>query len=302
MHKFIDTLNPELAYLYSSACAASTEFHNQYQAGDLSIFEVLRAHFCLVDHFEREGDGEGIGGAGVKDQGMLISALSRQYVGLGATLKWGTVHEKAATLMFGLVKNHSFYDANKRTAYLSTVHYLNSNGYMIEATEKELEDLTVWVANNELNRFSRFKDLQKKGSDPEVRFLAYFLRRKTRKVDRTQYHVTYRELEKLLKKYDVWLESPSNNSIDVMHWVDVEVPRTSFLRKRRYNKEIRRAFCLGFPGWNKQVGKGRLGYLRKELKLTPEYGVDSQSFFRDVDDMRVLLGMHEGALRRLAYR
>lgn len=218
------------------------------------------------------------------------------------TQKWTTVFDKAATLMFGLVKNHPFYDANKRTAYLSTVHYLYSNGYIMTATEKELEDMTVWVANNELHRFSRFRDLKKKDSDPEVRFLSHYLRRNTRKVDRTQYMISYRELEKILKRYGVWLENPNNNFIDVMHWVDVEVPRTSFLSKRKTNKEIRRACALGFPGWNKQVGKGRLGYIRKELNLTPEHGVDSQSFFRDVDDMKVLLGTYEGALHRLADR
>ena len=34
----------------------------------------------------------------------------------------------------------------------------------------------------------------------------------------------------------------------------------------------------------------------------PEDGVDAQAFFYDVDDMRVLIDLYEGALRRLAYR
>lgn len=300
MNDFASSLSSELSYLYLEALKVVAPMQSQYQKGDLSINEVVRAHFCLADHFIQAG--QGIGGVGVKDEGMLISALSRQYVSFGTTQKWTTVFDKAATLMFGLVKNHPFYDANKRTAYLSTVHYLYSNGFIMTATEKELEDMTVWVANNELHRFSRFRDLKKKDSDPEVRFLSHYLRRNTRKVDRTQYMISYRELEKILKRYGVWLENPNNNFIDVMHWVDVEVPRTSFLSKRKTNKEIRRAFALGFPGWNKQVGKGRLGHIRKELNLTPEHGVDSQSFFRDVDDMKVLLGTYEGALHRLADR
>lgn len=300
MNDFATSLNTEMSYLYLEALSAVAPMQSQHRNGDLSVNDVVRAHFCLADHFTQAG--KGIGGVGVRDEGMLISALSRQYVSFGTTQKWTTVFDKAATLMFGLVKNHPFYDANKRTAYLSTVHYLYSSGYIMTATEKELEDMTVWVANNELHRFSRFRDLKKKDSDPEVRFLSHYLRRNTRKVDRTQYMISYRELEKILKRYDVWLENPSNNFIDVMHWVDVELPRTSFLQKRKTTKEIRRAFALGFPGWNKQVGKGRLGHIRKELNLTPEYGVDSQSFFRDVDDMKVLLGTYEGALHRLADR
>ena len=79
--------------------------------------------------------------------------------------------------------NHPFYDANKRTAYLCTVHYLDQNGYLIEVSEKDLEDLTVLVAKNGLRKYPRFRELQKKDPDPEVRYLAYYLRKNTRKTD-----------------------------------------------------------------------------------------------------------------------
>ena len=48
--------------------------------------------------------------------------------------------------------------------------------------------------------------------------------------------------------------------------------------------------------------KGRLRYIRQELNLMPEDGVDSQSFYRDLDDMTALLDLYEGALTRLADR
>ena len=277
---------------------AVNKFEEQLSPSDLSAKEVLRAHFCIADYFSKKG--EGMGGIGPKDIGLLLSALSRQHVGFDGVQKWVTPQDKAATLMYGLIMNHPFYDANKRTAYLSTIHYLYQRGLAITITEKALEDLTVLVANNGLSKYSRFKVLKKKQDDPEVRFLSHYLRQNTRKIDKKQYLITYRELEKILKRYDVWMENPHDNQIDIMRWEEVVVPKRGLFGKQKTTKEIRRACRLGFPGWTKQVGKGRLRHVREQLNLMPEDGVDSQSFFRDVDDMRVLLEVYEGALSRLA--
>ena len=298
--QFSETLRTEYAYLYERAVSDVSEFEDALDKTDLSAIEVLMAHFCIAEHFTDVGSG--LGGVGAKDINLLLSALSRQHVGFGSKLKWNTIQEKAATLLFGMIKNHPFHDANKRTAYLATVHYLYRNGFILTISETELEDLTVLVATDGLSKYRRFKDLKKKADDPEVRFLAHYLKKHTRVLDRTQYLVSYRELEKILKAYDVWLEKPHNNQIDVMRWEDVPAPRKTIFSKARTKKEIRRVCVLGFPGWGKTVGQGRLKHLRLQLGLTPENGVDSQSFFRGVDDMRVLLDQYEGALKRLADR
>lgn len=302
MLDFREGLLPELHFLYDRSMEELTCFEENISAGELRASEVLKAHFAIVDYFLRQGEGEGVGGFGPKDTGLLMSAVSRQFVGFGGEQKWKTVPERAATLLFGLIQNHPFHDANKRTAYLSTVQYLYQNGLVIEVSEKELEDMTVHVANNSLSKFSRFRDLRKKESDPEVRFLAHWLKTNTRKIDRRQYLITYRELDKILKRYDAWLENPHDNQIDVMRSEWVVKRRGTLFRKEQRVKETRRVCVLGFPGWKNQVGKGRLGHVRKELKLTPEHGVDSQSFFHDVDDMKILIELYEGALKRLAYR
>lgn len=301
MFDFRDSLISELHYIYDRSMSEVAAFENSINATDLSASDVLKAHFAVVDYFFRKGEGEGIGGFGPKDTGLLISALSRQFVSYDGVDKWHTAPEKAATLLFGLVQNHPFYDANKRTAYLSTVHYLYQNGLIITVSEKALEDMTVLVAQNGLEKYPRFRDLRKRDDDPEVRFLAHYLRQNTRRIDGQQYFVTYRELDKILKRYGACLENPHNNQIDVMRWETV-TKKSGLFGKKTQSKEKRRVCALDFPGWTKQVGKGRLSHVRKELGLTPQNGVDSESFFKDVDDMRVLIEMYEGALQRLAYR
>lgn len=296
---FEQQLRDEFGYLYRTSCDETADFQAQLSKDDLSVHEVLRAHFSIAEYFTDQG--QGIGGVGVKDVGMLISALARQNAGYGNVQKWTTVHQKAATLLFGLVMNHPFYDANKRTAYLSTVYYLYRSGYILEVTEKQLEDLTVQVAEKQLKKYPRYRDLLKKSQDPEVEYLAYYFKKNSRLADRNQYLVTYRELDKLLQKYDAHLANPNNNMIDVMQWQEVEV-RHGWLSKPKKTKELRRVFRLGFPGWNKQVKQGRLKHVRDQLKLSAKDGVDSQSFFNGLDDMKVLMQTYEGALTRLADR
>lgn len=299
MAPFRDTLVKELQFLYVRDLQTTEEFESHLGPGDLSAREVLRAHYCIAQHFLDEG--EGIGGIGSKDAGLLLSALSRQHVRLGTVDKYPSVHDKAATLLFGLIMNHPFHDANKRTAYLSTVHYLYSQGYMIGVSEKALEDMTVLIAERALSKFRRFKELKKKVNDPEVLFLSHYLKQNTRKIDRRQYLVTYRELQKILSRYGVSMENPQSRTIDVVKDFEV-VKRTGLFGRQTKTIERRRVCAFGFAGWTKTVGKGRLDHLRKQLELTPEFGIDSQAFFNEVDDMKLLLGMYENALVRLAYR
>src|SRR5229473_2244851 len=58
--------------------------------------DVLRAHFMLAEYFQQRG--EGLGGLGPRSLHLLQSAVSRQYVCLGATRKWTTLCELTATL------------------------------------------------------------------------------------------------------------------------------------------------------------------------------------------------------------
>ena len=95
----------------------------------LNYDDVLTVHFILVDMFY--GRQSGIGGIGPKSLDLMISAVSRQDVSFGGIDKWSRPEELAATLMYGIILNHPFFDANKRTAFLSTILLLNKYGITI---------------------------------------------------------------------------------------------------------------------------------------------------------------------------
>jgi death on curing protein len=75
------------------------------------------------------------GTAGIRDRGLLDSALARAE----NLLSYGkpTIYELAAAYCFGLVKNHPFVDGNKRIGFAVTVVFLEINGYHFRASEAD---------------------------------------------------------------------------------------------------------------------------------------------------------------------
>ena len=92
----------------------------------LGILDVLRAHFLIADFFYEIG--VGLGGVGPRDLNLLHSAVSRQFTEFGSAKKWTNGFETCATLFYGLIKDHPFHDANKRTAFLSALYHLHKMG------------------------------------------------------------------------------------------------------------------------------------------------------------------------------
>lgn len=269
-----------------------------YSGNDtVGIHTVLRAHFLLADYFYMEG--EGLGGVGPKNIELLHSALYRQFVGFDGVQKWTDPFDKCATLMFGLIKDHAFHDANKRTAFLTTLYYLQKFNRCPCVGQKEFEDFTVEIANNKLGKYKRYTDFVKRGKeDPEVLFISDFLKRKSRKVDRRFYSVTFRELNKILQYHGFSLSNPKNNFIDIVRYDS----KRKYLIVGKREKVETKLGQIGFPGWKTQVGKGAINTVRKVTALVPEKGYDSETFFHGLDAMESLIDIYHAPLKRLADR
>lgn len=77
------------------------------------------------------------GGDGVRDEGLLKSALARPQNLLAYSENIPPISAFAASLAYGIVKNHPFIDGNKRTALVVSRTFLLVNGFNIEATQEE---------------------------------------------------------------------------------------------------------------------------------------------------------------------
>jgi death-on-curing protein len=90
------------------------------------------------------------GGTGIRDQGLLESALGAPEATFGGELLHPTLPEMAAAYLFHLVKNHPFVDGNKRTGLAVALGFLGVNGLWVESTEDEIVELVLGVAEGRI--------------------------------------------------------------------------------------------------------------------------------------------------------
>ena len=95
------------------------------------------------------------GSPGLRDEGLLESALSAPFQSFGGTSAYPSLQKKAARLGYGLVKNHPFVDGNKRTGAHVMLVFLAVNGVEPRYTQRELVDVILRTASGE----GRYEDL-----------------------------------------------------------------------------------------------------------------------------------------------
>lgn len=264
----------------------------------VGLFDVLRAHYLICDFFSEAG--EGLFQAGPRDLGLLESAVSRQQSVLFNEVKWHSEIEKISSLFFGLIKDHPFHDANKRTAFLILLYALHCKGYTPTVAEKQLEDFAVHIASNDYKKKGKFKSLAEKygDSDAAVYYISQYLESSFRLLDRRRYIVTYRELNQILKRYGFELSNPDRNYIDVIRRVERR-KWLGFGPKETVDQKVKQ---IGFPGWSREVRKNVVEEVRVATKLTLRDGFDSAAFYQGADPAAALISRYQAALESLAYR
>ena len=107
----------------------------------LSKEQILVLHEQLIE--------EAGGSSGLKDEGLLESALASPFQSFDGKDLFPSVYQKAARLGFGLASNHAFIDGNKRIGAHAMLVFLLLNGVEIEYSQEELIYLFLGIANGE---------------------------------------------------------------------------------------------------------------------------------------------------------
>ena len=89
------------------------------------------------------------GSQGIRDRGLLESAIARPLATFGGKNLYDTPFKRAAALAESLVLNHGFVDGNKRSAMFAMAAWLDREGYSIDAARGELRDLALSIASHE---------------------------------------------------------------------------------------------------------------------------------------------------------
>ena len=151
---------------------------------------------------------------------------------------------------------------------------------------------------NNLRGKRRKKYKNDPSDDPEIYYISEFIRKKSRNKNNIHHAITFRELNNRLREFNYCLDNPHKNYIDICR---IE-------RKKKYlfygeeKESLTKINQIGFPGWKKQVGRGTVSKVRKSTKLTNDFGVDSETFFRGAEPLYSLISEYQGPLERLAHK
>ncbi|MEG4170170.1 MULTISPECIES: type II toxin-antitoxin system death-on-curing family toxin [unclassified Microcoleus] len=110
----------------------------------LSLDEVLELHDDQIYSFG--------GTPGVRDEGLLESALAQPQATFGGQFLHPTISEQAAAYLYHIAMNHPFIDGNKRTAFAVTDTFLRLNGCTLNLTDDRAYDLVMRVARGSITK------------------------------------------------------------------------------------------------------------------------------------------------------
>ena len=106
--------------------------------------EVLEMHRRLIERFG--------GSHGVRDLGLLESAIAMPAAGFGDEYLHKDLFEMAAAYLFHIVQNHPFVDGNKRTGAAVAGLFLTTNAVKFDADQESFEKVVLAVAQGEMEK------------------------------------------------------------------------------------------------------------------------------------------------------
>ena len=256
----------------------------------INISDTLKAYFILAHYFtDPSSEHEERMLIGVRDFNLLGSAIGRQNISFGGKTKYSDKIEICSTLFFGLVKNHSFSDGNKRTALLILLYQLGLYGYMPCAPKKEFEKLVVSVAANNIPKdYTKEYNKCLKAEDPIVATISKVVRKLVKKKDHT-YHInpTMKEICDSVEKYGVTYKLLGSK----LHF-ERKVKRNWWRGTETYQ------YTASFFGWTRTVGADTARKILSNLKLYDEFA-NYRDFVEGKEAMYQLVDDFSGPLRRL---
>jgi len=110
----------------------------------LSLDEVLESHAEQITAYG--------GSDGIRDVGLLESALAQPAVMFGGQYLHVDVFEMAAAYLFHIVKNHPFLDGNKRVGLEAALLFLEINGLSIETTDEALVKIVLQTVEGQITK------------------------------------------------------------------------------------------------------------------------------------------------------
>jgi death-on-curing family protein len=274
----------------------------------LSVDEVISIHNVLVQDFSSTDNP--IVPPGIRSMALLDSAVNRQSTVFGNFDKYATIHENAATLLFGICCDHPFHNGNKRTALVAMLAHLDKNKRILRGVSHgDLFDLVIALASHNLLDIDKCKWLKYDANlkriradheegrigrdEAEIQLISHWIRSHwdvKKKFDRT---IKYGYLERILKRFDYFFDNQKGNAIDIVKY---EYPIYMGFKK----KVIQKVWTISYSGEKREVALPVIKEIRRRLKLDDANGIDSSAFYDFEACVDGFCIEYAGILKRLA--
>jgi death-on-curing family protein len=264
--------------------------------------ELVKLHKILSENYHLLPEMEPVSPPGIKNENLLESAIHRQLTGSGKYYKYNDIYLNCGTLVFGIVKNHSFHNGNKRMGFLSMLKHLYCNGNVLRPNIRhdEIFQLLRDLAGNTLPQHARrynpkyAKRVGKKTEwSPEnaIDYIAYWLRHNT--VSKTtklkSRTITLNQLKSILNKKNLTVEFDGK-------FLKITTQKT-FLQNLFGHKSYSKTYNIKD---NKEVSFGIIENIRKDFELSHIDGVDNVTFYDTENFLNDEIRQYKRIIYRLA--
>jgi death-on-curing protein len=119
--------------------------------------EIIKLHELSIQKYG--------GSYGIRDEGLLDSALARPFQTFGGEDLYASALEKAAAIAESIIINHPFIDGNKRTGFLAMLAVLKLGNMELTASEDKAYHFTISISTGEI-KFDEIVQWLKTNSEP----------------------------------------------------------------------------------------------------------------------------------------
>ena len=281
--------------------------NNNFKIFTLTTECIIDLHDLLSNNVHLLEEMDPVEPRGVKNRGLLESAVNRQLTGFGTYYKYPEVFSNAATLMYGIIKNHSFHNGNKRAGFLCLIKHLYVNNYVLSPSldSKELYDLLVAIADSKVElffqkhhkkyNFIRTKEEKKNNIwdvETVIKFTGFWIRKNSvAKTNTIKGDVKLSTLKKVLENKNITMNQNGSNLEVYIESENKFLGFTIGLKKQNF-----KVYSLGNN--RTVIAKHILNQLRKDFNLTKINGIDDTFFYDD----EAFLDMEIKTFKKLIYQ
>ncbi len=227
----------------------------------ISEEEILKIHEELESDFSNFSDP--ISPPGLKDSNLLNSALFHAATSYEGHSKYPTIETAGAALMYALSHNHTFHNGNKRTAIVALLVFLDRHNVCLTCDEDELFRTSLKLADHKLVPEESLY------ADAEIYRLAQWIHSNSTGIEKGERPITLKKLKHILFDFNCTILDNGR--------VERRIKKENFWRSE--DTLVSKKIISTILSDGRMVDRRLIKSLREDLRLTPEYGIDSKAFY-----------------------